>query len=434
VKIGSRALAPTTERELRRRYLVLTGLRWLPIGFLAPVLVLLPLSRGLSLPEVGVVFAAYGLTTALLELPTGGFADTLGRRLTLALSSTMHLAFFTLILFAGDVLAWVAAAVVGGLARALDSGPLQAWYVDEAQVLEPGVELRHGLSAAGAVEGLGLALSALAGGLLPALFDEGGLDVVLWAAIAVQALHLVLVLLMMSEQRRQRSQDGGGLSQVSAVIRDGIGQGARRGPVRLLLLSTVVWGIALSGIEILWQPRFITLAGGDPNSVATGGDQHTILLGVLMAGAFLLAAVGSMLTPWFARMLGGRASRGALVSTLFHGTALGLLAASSAVVPAAVAFLAFYWVNGLRGPLHNELLHEHVPSDRRSTMLSVESLTLQLGGFACTLALPTIAAALSIPWAWFGVAALLTSSAFLYRTVPDRGTDRLPQATGSLSV
>lgn len=426
--------SPRTEAGVRWRFLLLTGLRWLPTGFLAPVLILLALSRGLSLPEIGVVFACYGATTALLELPTGGLADALGRRLNLVLSSVMHLAFLALLLVAADLVLWLAAAMVFGVARALDSGPLEAWYVDEARRLEPGVQLRPGLSAAGVVEGGGLALAALVGGLLPAVLEGGGLIVVVWAALGAQTAHLLAVLLLMPEHRdatgrARRRAWRSGMAQVPVVMRDGLGLGLRSGPVRMLLLTTVGWGVALAGIEILWQPRFVTLLGGDPDNVAADGSAQTVLLGVLMASAFLLAAVGSFLTPAFTRLLGDSASRGALVTTVMHGAAYALLAASFAVVPAAMAFLAFYLVNGLRGPLHNELLHEHVTADRRSTMLSVESLTLQTGGLACTLALPTIAAMVGIPWAWAGVAALLAASALLYAAVPDR-----PDTAGPLLV
>ena len=33
-------------RSARRRYLVLTALRWLPVGLLIPIFVVVPLSRG----------------------------------------------------------------------------------------------------------------------------------------------------------------------------------------------------------------------------------------------------------------------------------------------------------------------------------------------------------------------------------------------------
>ena len=67
-------MTPTTldARSVRRRYLALIGLRWLPTGLLIPVMVLLAQWRGLSLTEIGFVFSLQGLVVLALELPTGG--------------------------------------------------------------------------------------------------------------------------------------------------------------------------------------------------------------------------------------------------------------------------------------------------------------------------------------------------------------------------
>jgi MFS family permease len=76
---------------LRRRFLVLPALRWFQVGLQVPVLILLLQARGLDLTSVGVVFAVYGLMTALFELPTGGLADVLGRRHVLIAATVVEL-------------------------------------------------------------------------------------------------------------------------------------------------------------------------------------------------------------------------------------------------------------------------------------------------------------------------------------------------------
>ncbi len=65
---------------LTRRFVVLSALRWFPTGLLIPLTAVLMQSRGLSLAEIGLVAAAQGVVVVLLELPTGGLADALGRR------------------------------------------------------------------------------------------------------------------------------------------------------------------------------------------------------------------------------------------------------------------------------------------------------------------------------------------------------------------
>ena len=74
-------------RGARRRYLILIGMRWLPTGLLIPVTVLLAVSRGLSLTEIGLIFSLQGLVVLFLELPTGGLSDALGRRPVLIVAS-----------------------------------------------------------------------------------------------------------------------------------------------------------------------------------------------------------------------------------------------------------------------------------------------------------------------------------------------------------
>ncbi|MEA2058619.1 MAG: MFS transporter, partial [Actinomycetota bacterium] len=87
-----------TVAGIRRRFLVLVGARWLGPGFLAPLLVLVLRDRGFSLAEIGMFFAIYGITTAVLELPTGGLADALGRRNVLAASAVLQLVLYAMLL------------------------------------------------------------------------------------------------------------------------------------------------------------------------------------------------------------------------------------------------------------------------------------------------------------------------------------------------
>ena len=125
-------------RSARTRYLILVGLRWLPTGLLIPIIVLLALSRGLSLTEIGVVFGLQGLVVLFLELPTGGLSDALGRRPVLILASLVGLVSLSLLYVADSVALFAAATILQGVYRALDSGPLEAWYVDATLAADPG--------------------------------------------------------------------------------------------------------------------------------------------------------------------------------------------------------------------------------------------------------------------------------------------------------
>src|SRR5690606_37774425 len=66
--------------QAERRFVLLTTTRGLPVGLTLGLTVLVPLERGLTLAEIGALLAAAGLVSLALELPTGGIADTIGRR------------------------------------------------------------------------------------------------------------------------------------------------------------------------------------------------------------------------------------------------------------------------------------------------------------------------------------------------------------------
>src|SRR6185436_13466106 len=80
----------------------------------------------------------------------------------------------------GELWILLIAEVVLGAARALDSGPLQAWYVDAVHSRDPNADLKPGLAAAGTAELIGLGAGAIAGGGLVAIspFPDSGSTVI----------------------------------------------------------------------------------------------------------------------------------------------------------------------------------------------------------------------------------------------------------------
>ena len=159
--------------RIRRRYLVLHGLRWLPSGLLIPVMVLLMLERGIGLSQIGLIFAIQGFVVLGLELPTGGLADALGRKPVLVAAAVFSLASLAMFAVAQTVWMFAVALLLQGIYRALESGPLDAWYVDAALAADPRADLEGGLSAAGVVTGVSIASGALLAGGLVALGPIG---------------------------------------------------------------------------------------------------------------------------------------------------------------------------------------------------------------------------------------------------------------------
>lgn len=408
-----------SSKIIRRRYAVVVFLIWFATALPLAVSVLLAQARGLSLSQIGLVMGAYSLIIVLLELPTGGLADAVGRKRVALVAHALAALSGAALLVAFSFPAYLAAMALYGVGRALASGALDAWYVDALRAADPDADLQPALAGAETASLLGLGLGTLLGGALPGRFadlpPDGAavltpLAVPLVAALAARLLLLPAVALLI---REERPRGGGtwaelraGFRAVPALVGDAIT--LSRGNRRLLLLmaASFVSGFALLGLESFWQPFFAALPA------------PTTLFGVIMAGSFLVGMTGNMLAARLGR--GGASSpekRHAVLAgaaRLWQGLFVVALAASTAVVSAVAFFWLVYLTAGVGVSPHAALVNDEIPADRRSTMLSVQSLAAYAGSFAGGAVLGRLAEHVSIGAAWTAAGGLLVVSAAAY--------------------
>jgi len=235
--------------------------------------VLLPLERGLSLAEVGGLLAIAGFVSLGLELPTGGLADAIGRRPLLVAAASIAL-ISTMVFVLADSTPWFAVALVlQGVFRALDSGPLEAWFVDAVHASDPVAQPDRGLSRAGATLGGAIAGGALLSGVIVAwhpLSIGRALVPPFLLATACQLAHLVLTLLLVREPPRVRmNADAGARPEV--VVRAAIRLLHDSSQLRWLVAVEVFWAVAMIAFETLTPVRFAELLGGEDAAGALFG-------------------------------------------------------------------------------------------------------------------------------------------------------------------
>ncbi|MEU7590840.1 MFS transporter [Micromonospora sp. NPDC049230] len=402
-------MSALTVRQVRRRYLTLYGLRWLPTGLMIPVMILLMQERGLSLPQIGLVYTAQGLLVLALELPTGGLADALGRRPVLVVAGALSLVSLTLFAVADSFWVFFLVYAVQGIYRALDSGPLESWYVDATLAVDPEAEYERGLGHAGTVSGGAIGAGALLSGGLVALGPIGpvsALTVPVLAAIVAQAAALVALLVLLVEQR-----PASGVAAIRASVVQAprmIGQAfglLRRSRVLLALVSVeLFWGFGMITFESLLPVRLAEVIG-DPERAAA-------LLGPASSAAWLASAAGAALTPLLSRWLG--AAPGAALLRILQGVTVVGMGLFAGPVGVLVAYLACYAVHGASNPLHSGLLHRQVDGPYRTSVLSLNSMMAQPAGALGGVVLTAIAAAASVSTAMVVGAVVLAVAAPLY--------------------
>lgn len=382
-------------RRIRWVFWSLTFLQWFPVGFLLPVLVLTMDERGIGLGQIGVTFAAYGVTTAILELPTGSLADAMGRKPVLILATVLHTAMAILWLFGATFPLFLVGAVVGGVGRALSTGPLEAWYVDSVREIDPNAPIRRGLAGAGVANALGIALSSLTvAGLssIPGLVGDGPVISALRLPPLLAALssfaHFMAISSLIEERREHLTSTRAVMAAIPRTMRRVLRLAVGPGRMRLILLTMAMIGIALASVEMLYQPMFSDMMDSTTSA--------TRLFGFLAFGLAMSAGVGSA----FAGAVPENRSHPAAVASgalLACGVAIIAFGQAGSVLPAAVLFLAIYVLNGFFGPFVEHLLHSESTSAERSTMVSAGSLSIQSGVLVTGTVVAQIAARSSIP-------------------------------------
>lgn len=410
-------MTPLTSGGAQWRFLALTALRWGPVGLFVPVLVLLPLDKGLTLGQVGLTVAVQGMVVLALELPTGGLADAWGRRPILLVAGIVAIASTVVFLSASTVAGFAAAYLLQGVYRALDSGPLEAWYVDavhaapDADQNRRGLEreVERGLSRAGAVLGIAIAAGALIGGGLVAIGDVGPFEALalpVVASLVLQVLSLVAVLTLMPEMRHiegaRRALDA--VRQAPRTVADGV-RLLRASPVLLAIVAVeLFWGFGSATYEALLPIRLTEILD-DP-------EQAAVIVGPAGSAAWLASAVGAALVPWLIRLV-GTTSAAALLRVL-HGGFVVLMGLLAGVVGVVVAYLVAYAAHGAGNPPHMSLLHRQVGGELRATAISINSMMAQAAGALGVLTLTAVADQESARVAMYLGGAVLAVAAPLY--------------------
>jgi len=392
-----------------RRFLILTALRWLPVGLIGPVAILLLLDRGLTLSEMGIAAATQGLLVFFLELPTGGLADAIGRRRVVLISMVVSATALALFAVANSFAALVVVFALMGIYRALDSGPLEAWYVDTVHATDPQAKLEKGLSAQGTVLGVSIATGSLLSSGLVALNPLprlGSLVVPVLVALAIQVIAIVVAWVLMREPASAAGLRALARSarETPRIIAGGVGL-LRRNRVLLALVSVeLFWGFGMMAYESLPTVRIAEVGGGLETAATIAGPAGM--------AAWLASAAGAALTPMLGRRIGIAPAAGLM--RILQGLIVVAMGLSAGLVGVIAAYIACYVVHGTSNAAHMTLLHRQAEGRVRATVVSLNSWVSQPAGAIGAVVLTFVAQGASISTAMLVSAVILAVAAPLY--------------------
>ncbi|MFN2320123.1 MAG: MFS transporter [Dermatophilaceae bacterium] len=416
---------PLTPEAARRIFYLLMVTRWFPVGLVVGILILLLTGRGLTIAQAATAAAVTGVVTFVLELPTSGIADALGRRPVYLAAAVVGVAAGFAYAVAQSFWAFVVAGVLTGAFRALDSGPLESWLVDTIHESEPDADVDQPLARAGTVLGVSIALGAVVSGAViwwhPVTsvlgYPLSPIDGAVWIFAVLNVVHLIAAWALIRETPRgahatRRAAALASAREAPAVIGSGL-RLLRHSPVLLgLVLAETFWSIGMVTFESLMPLRLEELVGSAQRAGALMGPAAAAAWGLFAGGAALSGLASARLGVARAAVLGRTLNAlGAVI--------MGLVAGPVALV---IAYLFTYSTHGMNGPPHAALLHRVATSANRTVVLSMNSMMAFLAFAVAAPLLGALADGVSIQHAMVLAGAISILGAFCY--LPARRAER----------
>jgi MFS family permease len=364
-------MEPLSPAAAARVFYTLSFTRWFPIGLVVGLMTLWPLERGLTISQALTAMAFSGFVVFALELPTSGFADAFGRRPVYVASAVVYVVSSVVYLLAGSFWAFALGSVLMGVFRALDSGPLEAWFVDTVHATRPGADVDRELSRQGMVLGGAIAVGALASGGLTwwhPFAGQSALTLPFTIFVALTVVHLLAVLTLLHEPRERAGARAALASarQAPVVVRDGVRLLRTNRILRGLVLVEVFWAVAMVVFETFQPIRLAELVGGE--------EQAGALMGPVASAGWAVFALGSVLAGLCSARIGvARTAILARVLNSLGAVVMGLVAGPAALI---AAYLLTYTLHGGGGPVHLTLLHREAEARNRATVLSMNSMMM----------------------------------------------------------
>jgi MFS family permease len=345
------AAAAPPGTDLRRFYVFQTINEF---SFTAGIWIIFLQSRGFSLAEIGLAESAFHLAPITLELPSGSFADVLGRKWSMTAGAALMAGSAALMFVADSLWLLLPALYLNGAAYAFRSGAQQAFLFDSLDDEPTGARFTHLLGRLNAVAYVAIAATTAIGASLAERTYT--LPFGLAVAAGLAAAFLAAGLKEPQAPTVGSRGMGGTIAEALRIVR------GDRQLLTLIVFAATLWTV--SALVHLYAQAVLTERGLAPSQIG-------FVLGVTL----FTTAVGAWLSGRLARFRSFRfwtvAATGAIAGS-------GLLMGGAPLLAALLGLVVAELFAGAFEPMIAQRVNIAITSAQRATVLSVESFLYSL--------------------------------------------------------
>ncbi|MCG8571186.1 MAG: MFS transporter [Spirochaetes bacterium] len=368
-----------TKKRLLIHYIINQSLHWFIFGLTYAIIRLYYLERGLTLLQIGNLVAVWAVFVVVFELPTGGLADAIGRKKLYLISLLVFLISTLLLIFARSLFIFYIVVFFEALARALSSGSMDAWFVDEFRRLDKNGNLQKNLAITQIFIPLALGLSTILGGVFPDLWQKTGIilpgksiyGITIWMSVFFALIQIALTMVLIKENYQPQGNIKTGITMLPQIIKDSITYGLKQQVIALLLLGAFFFAIGFVTLEIFWQPFVKNLMGNIEGKIWIFG-----LIGGLY---FAASALGNVIITPICKLFKNNYFLILVILFFLIATGFVFISFQKTVLGFTVFYVIIFMLVGMMDSPFLTLFHDNIPENKRSTLLSFHSLIIRFG-------------------------------------------------------
>lgn len=403
----------------RAAYITILATQGFARGLLIALLAYWVVQARLDALQLVLLGTALEGTLFLAQIPTGAFADAVGRRPAAVIGFAGLGVGLGLQAFAPDFGSLLVLQAFSGVAWAFIIGSVEAWISERAGT--------DGLERVFIRGGQAQLIGLMGGMVLTVIVGQADARAPIVAGGAVLVLVSIAAAALMDEAPRVRTNlDGSRWRDVAAAA----GLGLRRIRASRVLVLLVVVALALGVSSEGWDRLYTAHLMRDLGLESVG---HLSPVGWLALIGLAESLAGVAAFQIAAGRLDGRDPGGVLAAIyLVRAVLMVGFAFLPWLLPALMAYLAAETVRGLGQPLIDAWISRETPSEVRATVLSVVGQADSLGQIVAGPFVGLVGVVASVPAA-LGVAATLLLPASVLALAAGRTREGTPQALKSRS-
>ena len=331
----------------------LKGVLWFMLSM--PIIILFFKENGLSLTEIMILQAAYSLTVALFEVPSGYLADMFGRKSCIVFSTIFSFVGFLFFCFFSGFYYFLVAQILVGFAGSLISGS------DSAIIYDTLLQINKKDSYA-KIEGRNYAIgnfSEATAGIFGGFLAVSSIYLPVYAQTAFIFLSIPIAFTLVEPEIKNITSSKNSLHSIFILVKSTLVENSK---LRWLIVYSSAMGVATLSMAWFSQPFFIAI------------DLPLVLFGIFWALLNFSSGISSYNSHFFSNKFSYRAL---IYFSVIMSLSFFLLGFSIITYGLFFIFI-IYFLRGIVTPILRNEINKITSSNIRATVLSVRSFIIRV--------------------------------------------------------